>query len=77
MKNGDAALVETLIRLKREGFVPDRDIICAFTADEEPGGDANGPDFLLKSHREMIDADLVVPVMATWFTRQFRSLNRP
>jgi acetylornithine deacetylase/succinyl-diaminopimelate desuccinylase-like protein len=60
MKNGVAALVETLIRLKREGFVPDRDIICAFTADEEPGGDANGPDFLLKSHREMIDAELAV-----------------
>jgi len=60
MKNGDAALVETLIRLKREGFVPDRDIICAFTADEEPGGDANGPDFLLMSHREMIDADLAI-----------------
>jgi acetylornithine deacetylase/succinyl-diaminopimelate desuccinylase-like protein len=60
MKNGDAALVETLIRLKREGFVPDRDIICAFTADEEPGGDANGPDFLLKSHREMIDAEFAV-----------------
>ncbi len=60
MKNGDAALLETLIRLKREAFVPERDIICAFTADEEPGGDANGPDFLLKSHRELIDADMAV-----------------
>lgn len=60
MKNGDAALVETLIRLKRDGFVPDRDIICAFTADEEPGGDANGPDFLLKNHRELIDAGFAI-----------------
>jgi acetylornithine deacetylase/succinyl-diaminopimelate desuccinylase-like protein len=60
MKNGDAALIETLIRLKREGFTPDRDVICAFTADEEPGGDANGPDFLLKNHRELIDAGLAI-----------------
>jgi acetylornithine deacetylase/succinyl-diaminopimelate desuccinylase-like protein len=60
MKNGDADLVETLIRLKHDGFVPDRDILCAFTADEEPGGDANGPDFLLKNHRELIDADFAI-----------------
>jgi acetylornithine deacetylase/succinyl-diaminopimelate desuccinylase-like protein len=60
MKDSDAALLETLIRLKREGFVPDRDVIAAFTADEEAGGDANGPAFLLKEHRELIDAGLVV-----------------
>jgi acetylornithine deacetylase/succinyl-diaminopimelate desuccinylase-like protein len=60
MKDGDAALLETLIRLKREGFVPDRDVIAAFTADEEAGGDANGPAFLLKEHRDLIDAGLVV-----------------
>jgi len=60
MKEGDAALLEALIRLKREGFVPDRDVIAAFTADEEAGGDANGPAFLLKEHRGLIDAGLVV-----------------
>jgi acetylornithine deacetylase/succinyl-diaminopimelate desuccinylase-like protein len=60
MKGGDAALAETLIRLRREGFVPDRDIIAAFTADEEAGGDANGPAFLLKNYRELIDAELAV-----------------
>ena len=60
MKDGDAALVESLIRLKREGFVPDRDVIGAFTADEEAGGDANGPAFLLKSHRELIAAGLAI-----------------
>jgi acetylornithine deacetylase/succinyl-diaminopimelate desuccinylase-like protein len=60
MKDGDAALVESLIRLKREKFVPDRDVIVAFTADEEAGGDANGPAFLLKQHRDLIDASLVV-----------------
>jgi acetylornithine deacetylase/succinyl-diaminopimelate desuccinylase-like protein len=60
MKDGDAALVESLIRLKREKFIPDRDVIVAFTADEEAGGDANGPAFLLKEHRDLIDAALVV-----------------
>ena len=60
MKDGDAALVESLIRLKREKFIPDRDVIVAFTADEEAGGDANGPAFLLRDHRDLIDAALVV-----------------
>ncbi|MEP6941051.1 MAG: M20/M25/M40 family metallo-hydrolase [Rudaea sp.] len=60
MKDGDAALVETLIRLRREHFVPDRDVIAAFTADEEAGGDANGPAFLLKEHRGLIDAGLML-----------------
>jgi acetylornithine deacetylase/succinyl-diaminopimelate desuccinylase-like protein len=60
MKDGDAALVESLIRLRREKFVPQRDVIVAFTADEEAGGDANGPAFLLKEHRDLIDAALVV-----------------
>ena len=60
MKDGDAALVESLIRLKREKFVPDRDLIVAFTADEEAGGDSNGPAFLIKQHRDLIDAAMVV-----------------
>ena len=60
MKDGDATLVESLIRLKREGFRPKRDVIVAFTADEEAGGDANGPAFLLKEHRDLIDASLVL-----------------
>jgi acetylornithine deacetylase/succinyl-diaminopimelate desuccinylase-like protein len=60
MKDGDAALLEGLIRLRREHYVPQRDLIVAFTADEEAGGDANGPAFLLKEHRDLIDAGLVV-----------------
>lgn len=60
MKDGIAAMLETFIRLKREKFVPDRDFIGAFTADEEAGGNANGPEFLLKEHRDLIDAGLVV-----------------
>jgi acetylornithine deacetylase/succinyl-diaminopimelate desuccinylase-like protein len=49
-----------LIRLKREKFVPDRDLIVAFTADEEAGGDANGPAFLLREHRDLINAAVVI-----------------
>ncbi len=60
MKDGDAALAESLIRLKRERFVPDRDIIVAFTADEEAGGDSNGPAFLLGHHRDLIDAEMAI-----------------
>jgi acetylornithine deacetylase/succinyl-diaminopimelate desuccinylase-like protein len=60
MKDGDAALLESLVRLRRERYVPARDLIVAFTADEEAGGDANGPAFLLKSHRDLIDASLVI-----------------
>src|SRR5664279_262229 len=51
----DAGSIVSFIRLKREGFVPDRDIILALTAGEE-GGEGNGVDWLLKNHRDMIDA---------------------
>ncbi len=60
MKGDDAALATSLIRLKGEGFVPERDIIVAFTADEEAEGDANGVDWLLAAHRPLIDAGLVI-----------------
>jgi acetylornithine deacetylase/succinyl-diaminopimelate desuccinylase-like protein len=60
MKDGDAALLESFLRLRREGYRPERDLIVAFTADEEAGGDANGPAWLLKAHRELIDAGLVI-----------------
>jgi len=52
-----AVWVANLIRYKREGFQPDRDLIVALTADEEGGGPANGVDWLLKNKRELIEAD--------------------
>jgi acetylornithine deacetylase/succinyl-diaminopimelate desuccinylase-like protein len=55
MKVSDAILVTTFIRFKREGYRPNRDIVLALTADEE-GGKANGVDWLLKTHRELVDA---------------------
>lgn len=53
-----AIWIANLIRYKREGFKPDRDIIVALTADEEGGGPYNGVNWLIKNHRELIDADL-------------------
>ena len=44
---------------ERNGWVPDRDVILALTADEE-GGDANGVDFLLDQHRDLIDAAFAI-----------------
>jgi acetylornithine deacetylase/succinyl-diaminopimelate desuccinylase-like protein len=53
-----AIWIANLIRYKREGYKPDRDIIVALTADEEGGGPYNGVDWLVKKHRNLIDADL-------------------
>jgi len=58
MKSGDAIMVTTLIRFKKEGYTPQRDIILALTADEE-GGKSNGVDWLLKNHRDLMDAEFV------------------
>ena len=55
-----AIWIANLIRYKREGFKPDRDIIVALTADEEGGGPYNGVDWLIKNHRDLIDAELAL-----------------
>jgi acetylornithine deacetylase/succinyl-diaminopimelate desuccinylase-like protein len=52
-------LTANLIRLKEEGFKPDRDLILALTADEE-GGKFNGVDWLVKNHKNLIDAALAI-----------------
>ena len=54
-----AQLVANLLRLKGEGFVPDRDLILALTADEE-GGRFNGVQWLLDNHRALIDAEFAI-----------------
>jgi acetylornithine deacetylase/succinyl-diaminopimelate desuccinylase-like protein len=59
MKDDDAIMVATLIKMRQEGFVPDRDIILALTADEE-GGHFNGVNWLLQNHRDLIDAEFVL-----------------
>jgi acetylornithine deacetylase/succinyl-diaminopimelate desuccinylase-like protein len=58
-KSMASIFVANAIRMVREKYVPDRDIIIALTADEEGGG-SNGVDWLLKNHRELVDAALVI-----------------
>src|SRR5689334_14177244 len=52
-----ALWIANLIRYKREGFKPDRDIIVALTADEEGGGPYNGVEWLIANKRPLIDAE--------------------
>ena len=54
-----AQFVANLIRLKQEGFTPDRDLILALTADEE-GGRFNGVDWLVRNHKNLIDAEFAI-----------------
>jgi acetylornithine deacetylase/succinyl-diaminopimelate desuccinylase-like protein len=55
-KDEAAIHIANLIRMKEEGFRPDRDIIVALTADEE-GGSHNGVQWLLENHPDLIDAE--------------------
>ena len=60
-KSMAAAFVANMIRMKREGFVPSRDIILALTADEEIiPTKFSGVEYLLKNHRNLIDAALAL-----------------
>ncbi|HUA90860.1 MAG TPA: M20/M25/M40 family metallo-hydrolase, partial [Steroidobacteraceae bacterium] len=59
MKDSDAIMVATLLRMKQEGYKPDRDIILALTADEE-GGCCNGVDWLVKNRKDLVDAAFVI-----------------
>jgi acetylornithine deacetylase/succinyl-diaminopimelate desuccinylase-like protein len=54
-----AIFVANVFRMKQEGYVPDRDVIIALTADEE-GGTANGVEWLLQNHPGLMDAALVI-----------------
>jgi acetylornithine deacetylase/succinyl-diaminopimelate desuccinylase-like protein len=54
-----AVLVANLIRYKKEGYKPNRDIIIALTADEEIGG-GWGVRWLVKNRRNLIDAEFAL-----------------
>jgi len=55
-----AIWIANLIQYKKEGFIPDRDIIVALTADEEGGGPFNGVDWLIKNHRDLIESEFAL-----------------
>src|SRR5436190_10018638 len=60
VKDGSAILVATLVRLKQEGYKPNRDLIVALTTGEEGGSDYNGVEWLLQNHRDLVDAAFVI-----------------
>jgi acetylornithine deacetylase/succinyl-diaminopimelate desuccinylase-like protein len=54
-----AIWVANFIRMRREGFVPDRDLVIALTADEESGSD-NGAEWLLRERPDLVRAAFVL-----------------
>jgi acetylornithine deacetylase/succinyl-diaminopimelate desuccinylase-like protein len=64
IKDGAATLAAALLRMKREHVVPKRTLILALTAGEEGGGGYNAMDWLLKNHRDLIDAAFALNVDA-------------
>lgn len=57
-KGGAAAILSTFLRLKSEGYVPNRDLILLFSADEESTG--NSMIWLLANHPDLIDAEFAL-----------------
>ena len=64
IKDGATTLATALLRMKREHVAPQRTLILALTAGEEGGGGYNGMDWLLKNHRDLIDAAFALNVDA-------------
>jgi acetylornithine deacetylase/succinyl-diaminopimelate desuccinylase-like protein len=56
-----ASFIANLIRYRQEGYKPDRDIIVALETDEEIlDRDALGIQWLIKNHRDLIDAEFAL-----------------
>lgn len=64
IKDGVTTLAAALLRMKRNHIVPDRTLILALTAGEEGGGGYNAMDWLIKNHRDLIDAEFALNVDA-------------
>ena len=71
-----AAFVSNLIRYKQEGFVPNRDMILVLETDEEIlDANAMGIQWLLKNHRNLIDAEFALNEGGTVDARQGKPLH--
>ena len=57
-KLGVVSLTATFLRLKAESFIPTRDLIIAFTGDEESG--MLSTELLVTKHRELTDAEFAL-----------------
>lgn len=58
IKSGVVSITSALLRLKSEGYVPDRDVIAVFTGDEETSQQSTID--LAQHHRELIDAEFAL-----------------
>ncbi len=59
-KSMAAIWVDLMVRLRREGFRPRRTIKMALTCGEETSNRVNGVDYLLRNHREWMQADFAI-----------------
>lgn len=57
-KAGVVSLVSNFVRLRQEGFVPDRDLIMVLTGDEETDGVVI--DWLVNQRRDLIEAEVAL-----------------
>ena len=57
-KAGVVAIVASLVRLKRSGFAPSRDLVVLFTGDEETAG--QGARLAAKEWKSLIDAEFAL-----------------
>ncbi len=57
-KAGAAMLVSSFVRMKREGWQPQRDVIMVLTGDEETT--SSGIQWLLAEHRPLVDAEFAL-----------------
>ncbi len=55
-----AVFTDMLIRMRRENFRPRRDIKLALTCGEETSNRVNGVDYLLKNHRDLMQAGFAI-----------------
>ncbi len=55
-----AVFLDLMVRMKREGFRPRRTIKMALTCGEETSNRVNGVDYLLRNHREWMQADFAI-----------------
>lgn len=64
VKGPTAMVVASMLQLKREGFVPDRDIVLVLAAGEEAEASYAGIVWLLAEHRDLLDAGYAINVDA-------------
>ena len=64
MKAQAATWVDTMIRLKQEGFTHQRAIKMALTCGEETAAEFNGASYLATHERQLIDAEFALTKVA-------------